>query len=188
MKRFSTWFVFCRTSFRTSLSDALIHAHKTLGTCPGLLKCCVCTFALQFLLKLMKRQPYTNIDPATKSTMIIHPVTLAQQVLAARDELAGASAKGLVHHVKNANLDVIKTHLNQNHYTLSRKVRTSHPVCIPHPPPSYTHRHIHSTHHPPPLELCVQSLGNTRGLTTGGGAVYAGSNQERWRQATRRPD
>jgi len=75
----------------------------------------------EFLLKLMKRQPYTNIDPATKSTMIIHPVTLAQQVLAARDELAGASAKGLVHHVKNANLDVIKTHLNQNHYTLSRK-------------------------------------------------------------------
>lgn len=75
-----------------------------------------------FVLKLMKRQPCASIDPVTKNTMIIHPVTLAQQVLAVRDELAEVAAKGLPQHVKNSNLNVIKTHLDQNHYTLSHKV------------------------------------------------------------------
>lgn len=76
-----------------------------------------------FLLKLMKKQSYTSIDPVTKQKSTIHPFSLAQQVIAVREDLAASSTKGLEPYVKQTSLQVLKSHLEQSHYTLSHTDR-----------------------------------------------------------------
>lgn len=49
--------------------------------------------AVQFLLKLMKRQCFTSIDPTTKELTLIYPYALAQQVLALRELLAVSASQ-----------------------------------------------------------------------------------------------
>lgn len=69
-----------------------------------------------FLASLMEAKPVCSVDPYTGATQVINPAAIASAVLSTREVLAKQLAKNLTSHVQDANVTLMRTHLETHTY------------------------------------------------------------------------
>lgn len=69
-----------------------------------------------FLANLLNAKPVHEVDPYTGTTFHVNPAQIATAVLATREALAQKLTKNLDSKVADANMDVMRTHLETHTY------------------------------------------------------------------------
>jgi hypothetical protein len=69
-----------------------------------------------FITQLMNTKPVYSVDPYSGQTYFINPPQVSAAILATREQLAQKLAKNLCSTVTQANVDILRTHLEQHTY------------------------------------------------------------------------
>ena len=76
----------------------------------------LCCSAMQFLSRLMSERPRMEVDPYTGNTHHITPVTLANRIMATREDLIQDVSKLIGPQVHKDNVLILRTHLEAHTY------------------------------------------------------------------------